>query len=298
MTPPRLLEGPDLTGALEPAAALIERAYPPGSARMDQDFLAWALSGRDPGARPLAAFLEDRGFAAAIPVSLAFGSSTVSAHVITAVAVAPDTRGTGIGASLYATLLQGLVDATGDPVVLTFAQASSAGARLIERCYPEAGWHGTQLLARPVWGMLRHRLRAAQQDAFVAPRARDHVLTPDPATIAWLLRDPRALGAATPRARAALLPVIGGDGPGVGTVDLLAPVDSTRELLEALEAGVTLLPESVRQLVVTSLDVTRDDIASAVGLRRLPSPEWSSWIWCARNDHPALRARTTTMPVT
>lgn len=298
MTLPRLLEGPDLTGALEQAAALIARAYPAGSARMDGSFLAWALSGRDPGARPLAASLEGRGFAAAIPVTLALGDSTVSAHVVTAVAVAPEARGSGLGASLYATLLRGLVDAVGDPVVLTFAQASSAGAHLIARSYPACGWHGTQLFARPVWGTLRHRLRPLQDDSSVVAFGEEEVLAPDPATIAWLLRDPRALGAATPRARAALLPVIGDDGPGVGTVDLLAPVDSTREVLEALESGVALLPESVRQVVVTSLDVTRDDIASAVGLRRLPSPEWSSWIWCARNDHPALRARSSTMPVT
>lgn len=301
----RVVEGDALAASIVRLAEVIERSYPAGSVRMDAAFMRWALIDRDrTGPPPLGVLAGGHaraiGAAIAIPVELQGASTRFPAYLVTGVAVAPEARGQGLGRLLYNALLPAIHERLPDAAVLTFAQVDSVGARLIEDRYPAHQWHGRQLLAHPAWGALRKKLIAQQplvpDGAHTVPR-RD-ALRPADGTTTWLLGDPRCVPADVPSGRVAVLPLVGEPPRRLGALDLFAtPVDPV-ELARSLHAAATALPDDVPQVTVSCLDEDSDLVATAVGLRRLPTPAWQPWAWATRPDHPALSARRTTMPVT
>jgi GNAT superfamily N-acetyltransferase len=298
-----LLEGSGLDPALEQGADVIARAYPPGAVRMDAAFLRWALTARAASLpAPLAVLAVDAGrpvgFAAAIPLALDLHGDTTPAQLVTAVAVAPDARGAGLGRALYDALLPALAARHVDAVVITFAEAGSAGARRIAERYPAHHWHGAALAPRRVWGAVRRRLAAVSPPDSAPAAPTVATIVPDAGTAAWLQSDPRSVAALGTAGRVMLLPLLGDGARAIAAVDLFVAPGTPAALVEALQEGAGHLPDDVVQLTCTSLDAEHDALATAAGLRRLPAPDWQPWCWCRRADHPLLRARSTTIPVT
>jgi len=285
------------------AADLIRAAYPAGSIVMDREYLDWVLAPREDLARdPVAALATDEdelvGFAAAAPVALALDHSHHPADIVSFVAVAPTHRGAGLARALYACLLEELRARRTTPLVLTFAQAGTAGAALIERCYPEAGWTGTELVPTAPRGILRRRLaRVTAADASVQ-RAAHLTLADDAVTAARMRRDPRHVATAPSGARVLAVRTIGDDDRAVGVIDSWPATLTGATLAEALALADASLAPEVTQVMVSGLGDDGDALCATTGLRRLPGTSWRSWLWSLDPGHPALRAESTGIPIT
>ena len=123
------------------ASVILTAAWPAPALHYTPEYLRWQMSFPGPGPAPaVAAFVDSNpaGFAASTHRRLRRGPEMIDVLLVSFVAVHPDFRGRGIAAGLYRTLLAAIA-AMRLPVV-TFAQPDSAGQRLIERAYPEAGF--------------------------------------------------------------------------------------------------------------------------------------------------------------
>lgn len=303
MTDLGAVAGADLLQFTGPAAALIERAYPAGSIVMDRDYLDWVLAPRaDLGLEPVAAIVHEGpdlvGFAAAAPMQVALGGAHWPGHIVSFVAVAPSHRGGGLARRLYASLLGELRTQAVGGVVVTFAQSGTAGAALIERCYPEAGWVGTELAPSTPRGILRRRIGRPPGPGEVDGQAFQAVLADDSVTRDRMGHDPRLVARTASGARVLATRTIGGGDAQIGLVDSL-PVRLTGAVLaEALAVATAELPPDIEQVMVPSLPDDADPLAAAVGLRRVPGTTWRSWIWSREPGHPLLQARVTGVPIT
>lgn len=297
------LIGPELSRALPAAAALLERAYPAGSMRMDCDYLRWALGDRDDlGIRATAAATrydsELVGFAASAPVALALDAVRTSAWIVSFVAVAPEARQRGVARSLYARLLGDLVAQDDDPVVLTFAQEGSAGATLIDRCYADLGWHGRELELLESWGALRGRLpESPPNGAACAAGHHELRIAGDMVSEQWSRRDPRFVATLQGGARLLAVAQLGSQAHRSMTIDTLPSGCSERMLAEILREADERSPEDASRIVVPGLPASAAPIARAAGLRRVPGAAWRSWLWARHPDHPLFGAARTATPI-
>jgi GNAT superfamily N-acetyltransferase len=118
------------------ASALLELAWPAPALRYTPEGLLWQSN--FPEAGPWVSLRDESIYA--------FGGATrrrvllpngdrLNVPLLSFIAVAPERRGQGHARHVYRELLQGL-----EGPILTFALAASAGADLIERVYPEAGY--------------------------------------------------------------------------------------------------------------------------------------------------------------
>jgi GNAT superfamily N-acetyltransferase len=130
-----------LLDVVESAAAVLQASWQPPCLDYSTDYLRWQFSyPGDPGARGVAAFAsgEPIGFAAVVPRTVAFEGKRHQILLLSFVAVRPDFRGQGVGKALYAALTA-ITNQTGR-LILSFAEAGTAGRRLLVESLQSAGY--------------------------------------------------------------------------------------------------------------------------------------------------------------
>ena len=124
------------------ASVILTAAWPAPALHYTPAYLRWQMSFPGPEPAPaVAAFVDSSpaGFAGSTHRRLRHGAEFIDVLLVSFVAVHPDFRNRGIAAGLYRTLLAAIA-ATRLPVI-TFAQPGSVGQKMIERAYPQAGFH-------------------------------------------------------------------------------------------------------------------------------------------------------------
>lgn len=179
------------------ASRILTAAWPPPALRYSPSYLAWQLSFPFEKLPPLsiAAFLEGRavGFAAATPRMI----TSLSSHprevmIVSFIAVDPIARQQGVGHGLYRELLGALRGREAD--VITFAQAGTAGDRLIHLSYPEAGYTLLAFGSYPVFATMTKSAPAAGDWEVVAADPPPHPSSFSDQT--WLWSHPREVACA------------------------------------------------------------------------------------------------------
>ncbi|MGE0442813.1 MAG: GNAT family N-acetyltransferase [Gemmatimonadales bacterium] len=164
-------------------AALLARAWSPPALEYPAAYLRWQATfpgGEGVHSSGVTARDGDRlvGFAAATPRRVAWAGESGWVHVVSFVAVDPDSRGQGLSGTLYDALLGDLAVAPSFGV-LTFAQEDSNGLAVLEAAYRRNGFGRTDL------GLYRTHaapLSPAAVPAADGPPAPALPRAPDPAT--------------------------------------------------------------------------------------------------------------------
>ncbi|MDQ6759064.1 MAG: GNAT family N-acetyltransferase [Acidobacteriota bacterium] len=137
------------------AAAILSSAWQLPGLHYSPEYLQWQLS--FPGEWPvpaIAAFSGSTpvGFAAGTHRRMRYQTTSLDAVVVSFVAVHPGHRNQGIAAGLYRNLLALLMEVRAN--VLTFAQSNSAGQRMIQKAYPDAGFQLTPFGTYGIFGCM------------------------------------------------------------------------------------------------------------------------------------------------
>ena len=283
------------------AAGLLSRSYPKGSVAMSAEFLRWSLTGWTSVVSPgvvVTARTEGsmRGFAGASPRLLAIDGVSLRTFIVSFVAVAPEARGHHLAERLYAHLLEQLTASDPKTTVLTFAQAGSPGATLIERCYPRAGWHGRELQSMAPWGILRQRIQTDGGDSI--PHCEGRVLSVADSELArsCMENDPNTAAITADGMRVNLIDTL--EGSPVGSIDSLPSPFSMVQLNQALNLGADRLGTTIERIIVPFLPAGTHASAPSIGLRRVPGPVFRAWVWTTAPGHAVFQATHTTVPIT
>jgi GNAT superfamily N-acetyltransferase len=153
------LEYIDPQAEVHAASSILSEAWDPPALAYTTEYLAWQFAfpadlaavgviARDAG--------HAIGFAAAIPRRVRFRETTISAYVVSFVAVRPMWRGRGIARELYAVLLGKLRKAS--TIVVTFVNSGTPAQSILESAYGTAGFVMRRLSACIGYGYIGERV--------------------------------------------------------------------------------------------------------------------------------------------
>ena len=123
------------------ASEILNEAWRPPALDYTPEYMRWQLS--FPGPWPVPAVMAfngsaPAGFAAATPRRVRYGGTHYDAVVLSFVCVRPEYQGQGIARGLYERLLERI--AVLGCLVITYTTPGSAGDRVLQHAYPEAGF--------------------------------------------------------------------------------------------------------------------------------------------------------------